>query len=169
MDLESSISIPMRWSNAVLATTIIVMVILVGTIFYIWIRHWPQMIVWLKYLLTIVFVLTIVICIGNVPVRLKVNSEKITLTRLFKPLTIQICEISEVKRIGESDISDSIRTFGSGGLFGYLGRLKSPTLGSYTMYATDLDNLVLIRTSTKTYVFSCSRPNELIEYINLYK
>lgn len=168
MGMESDISIPVRWSTAILATTVVTVLVIAGSGLYLWTLDWPQMMVWLKYLLTVVFVLTIVICAGYTPVRLKANSEKITVTRLFKPIEIPICGIKEMKRIGKSDISDSIRTFGSGGLFGYLGRFKCTALGRYTMYATNLNNLVLIRTDTKTYVFSCSRPDELILHFNKY-
>lgn len=116
-----------------MATTVVTVLVIAGSGLYLWTLDWPQMMVWLKYLLTVVFVLTIVICAGYTPVRLKANSEKITVTRLFKPIEIPICGIKEMKRIGKSDISDSIRTFGSGGLFGYLGRFKCTALGRYTI------------------------------------
>ncbi len=35
------------------------------------------------------------------------------------------------------------------------------------MYATELKNLVLIRTIDRKYVFSCSKREEFIEYIEL--
>ena len=69
--------------------------------------------------------------------------------------------------ISKSDIENSIRRFGSGGLFGYLGLFKSDSLGNYTMYATDLSNLIFIRTSNKKYVFSCSCHKEVVEYVNI--
>lgn len=76
-------------------------------------------------------------------------------------------EIIETKRISKSDIDNSIRTFGSGGLFGYLGLFKNNRLGNYTMYATELNNLIFIRTCNKKYVFSCSHSKEVVEYINI--
>ena len=167
MGMESDISIPVRWSTAILATTVVTVLVIAGSGLYLWTLDWPQMMVWLKYLLTVVFVLTIVICAGYTPVRLKANSEKITVTRLFKPIEIPICGIKEMKRIGKSDISDSIRTFGSGGLFGYIGRFKNSRLGHYRMYATELKNLLFIRTDdNKRYVFSCVRSEEFVAYVN---
>ena len=34
------------------------------------------------------------------------------------------------------------------------------------MYATELNNLILVHTRGKKYVFSCSRPQEFVEFIN---
>lgn len=76
MGMESDISIPVRWSTAILATTVVTVLVIAGSGLYLWTLDWPQMMVWLKYLLTVVFVLTIVICAGYTPVRLKANSEK---------------------------------------------------------------------------------------------
>ena len=101
------------------------------------------------------------------PIRLKANDEKVTVRRLFGSLEIPLNEVIETRRIFKSDINGSIRTFGSGGLFGYLGRFKNDRLGNYTMYATELNNLILVRTSNKKYVFSCSRPQEFVEFVNL--
>jgi len=122
---------------------------------------------WLKYLLTIILLATVIIGVGYMPIRLKANDEKITVRRLFGPLEVPVNEVIEARRISKSDIDNSIRTFGSGGLFGYLGRFKNDRLGNYTMYATELNNLILIRTSNKKYVFSCSRSKEFVEYVNL--
>ena len=56
MGFESnSISIPFHWSGGILAITIVVSIILVGTGFYIASLNWPTVMLWLKYLLIIVF------------------------------------------------------------------------------------------------------------------
>ena len=100
------------------------------------------------------------------PIRLKANDEKIKVVRLFGSLKVPLNEVVEIRRISYSDIDNSISTFGSGGLFGYLGRFKNNRLGNYTMYATELNNLILIRTNNKKYVFSCSRSKEFVDYVN---
>ena len=103
------------------------------------------------------------------PMRLKANDEKVTVRRLFGSLEIPLNEVIDTRRIFKSEIDGSIRTFGSGGLFGYLGRFKNDRLGNYTMYATELNNLILVRTNNKKYVFSCSCPQEFVEFVNLQK
>lgn len=166
MDLGSSgISVPFHWSGDVLAVTIVTLVVLMGSGFYLESLKWPLVMLWLKYLLIIVFLATIVIGVGYMPMQLKADDEKITVRRLFGSLKITRNGIMEIRQVGRSDIANSIRIFGSGGLFGYLGRFKNDRLGSYTMYATDLNHLIYIRTSSKKYVFSCSCPKEFIEYV----
>lgn len=168
MDLEDNyISLPFNWSGGVWAVTIVTLVVLAGTGFYLESLQWPRSMLWLKYLLTIILLTTVIVGVGYMPIRLKANDEKVTVRRLFGSLEIPLNEVIETRRIFKSDINGSIRTFGSGGLFGYLGRFKNDRLGNYTMYATELNNLILVRTSNKKYVFSCSRPQEFVEFVNL--
>ena len=168
MDLENNyISLPFNWSGGVWAVTIVTLVVLAGAGFYLESLQWPRSMLWLKYLLTIILLTTVIAGVGYMPMRLKANDEKVTVRRLFGSLEIPLNEVIETRRIFKSDINGSIRTFGSGGLFGYLGRFKNDRLGNYTMYATELNNLILVRTSNKKYVFSCSRPQEFVEFVNL--
>ena len=159
---HEGISAIFHWSGGVLSITIVVLLVLVGSVFFVW----PCPILWLRYLLIIIFIASIIVGLGYMPIRLEVNNKQITLKRLFGPLEIPINTIVEINQIPKSEINGSIRTFGSGGFFGYLGQFKNNRLGNYTMYATELNNLMLIRTNNKTYVFSCTRAKELIKYIN---
>lgn len=168
MDLENNyISLPFNWSGGVWAVTIVTLVVLAGTGFYLESLQWPRSMLWLKYLLTIILLTTVIAGVGYMPIRLKANDEKVTVRRLFGSLEIPLHEVIDTRRIFKSEIDGSIRTFGSGGLFGYLGRFKNDRLGNYTMYATELNNLILVRTNNKKYVFSCSRPQEFVEFVNL--
>ena len=49
----------------------------------------------------------------------------------------------------------------------YIGRFRNNKLGNYSMYVTDMNNLILVRTGNKKYVFSCSRPQEFVGFVNL--
>lgn len=168
MDTENkNISIPFHWSGSVRAITLVTLIVLIGTGLYLETKIWPEGMLWLKYLLRTVISGTILIGLGYMPIRLKANNEKITVSRLFGSLTIPVDEILEAGILQKTDINDSIRLFGSGGLFGFLGLFKNTRLGKYTMYATDLDHLLFIRTRNRKYVFSCSRSEELLEYIDL--
>lgn len=164
---NKNISVPFHWSGSVRAITMVTLIVLIGTGFYLETKIWPEGILWLKYLLITVISGTILIGLGYMPIRLKADNEKITVSRLFGPLKIPVDEITETRILQESDISYSIRLFGSGGLFGFLGLFKNTSLGKYTMYATDLNHLLFIRTRNKKYVLSCSRSKDLLEYINL--
>ncbi len=127
--------------------------------------RWPTEVLWLKYLLLLVFLITVLGLLGYMPIRLKAGRDKIAVSRLFGALEIPLSEVTSVVPISKSYIDGSIRTFGSGGAFGYLGRFKNKTLGRYTMYATELKHLVLVRTRQKKYVFSCTRSQEFVAYV----
>lgn len=167
MDLENSgFSVPFHWSAGVVAITIVSLAILTGSGFVTTaLLDWPNEMLWLKYLLLAIFSTTIIGVAGYCPIRLMANHEKITVNRWFGALEIPLNEVTGVIQISKSDIADSIRTFGSGGLFGFLGRFHNGRLGHYTMYATDLKNLVLICTAKKKYVFSCSEAQDFVDYI----
>ena len=168
MGLENNcISVPFHWSTGVLAITIVTLLFVAGGAFYIMSIKFPAEMLWFKYLMMAVFSITVIVGMSYAPIRLKANDKKITVKMLFHSRKIPLSDVTGVKRISEFDTSNSLRTFGSGGLFGYLGRFKNDKLGSYNMYATELNNLILVRSSNKNYVFSCSRPNEFIEFVNL--
>ena len=122
---------------------------------------------WLKYLLIIVFFIAIIVGVGYMPIRLKADNGKIMVKNLFGSPQILLSEVVEVVRISKSDINGSIKTFGSDGFFGYIWRFRNNKLGNYSMYVTDMNNLILVRTGNKKYVFSCSRPQEFVEFVNL--
>ncbi|CCZ09554.1 putative uncharacterized protein [Odoribacter sp. CAG:788] len=164
---NNSISVPFHWSGGVWAVTIVTLIVFAGAGFYIASLNWPTVMLWLKYLLTIVLLTTVIAGVSYTPIRLKANDKKITVSRLLGSLEVSLNEVIETRRISKSDIDNSIQTFGSGGLFGYLGRFKNGKLGSYTMYATDLNNLIFVHTNNKNYVLSCSRPQEFVKYVNL--
>ena len=140
--------------------------VLVGTGFYLESLNCPTSMLWLNYLILLIIIATFIVGVGYMPIRLKANDEKIKVVRLFGSLKVPLNEVVEIRRISYSDIDNSISTFGSGGLFGYLGRFKNNRLGNYTMYATELNNLILIRTNNKKYVFSCSCSKEFVDYVN---
>lgn len=92
MGFESnSISIPFHWSGGILAITIVVSIILVGTGFYIASLNWPTVMLWLKYLLIIVFFIAIIVGVGYMPIRLKADNGKIMVKKLirFAPNTVE--------------------------------------------------------------------------------
>lgn len=157
------ISFPCTWSMGVTAITAITIIILVASTYFIWTDDFPSSMLWLKYTLVVIFIATIIGGLGYMPIRLTIGNDKIILHRLFGTINIPIKDIIAIKAIPNSETAFSIRIFGSGGLFGYLGKFKNKILGNYTMYATNVNELILIRTDRKTYVFSCKNRAEFIE------
>ncbi len=97
------------------------------------------------------------------PQHYMVYENSIQIKRFFKPIEIQFDKIIEIKSLEKNELSGSIRLFGSGGLFGYFGRFSNKKLGTYFLYAGNLENLLLIKTDKKVYVISPLNSNEFIE------
>lgn len=166
MKRNSTRNYPCHWSAGITVLTSIVVIALIISGCYIWTGEIPSFMIWLKYALIIVFIATIIGTLAFMPIRLTVRSDKITLHRLIGAIHIPFKDIKEVKAISKSETSGSIRLFGSGGLFGYLGKFRNRRLGNYTMYATNLNELIYIRTDRKIYVFSCKNHYELMEILS---
>lgn len=166
MALEYNVfSSPFRWSGTTIIITLAALALLAGACVFLKVYKWPTALLWFKCLLIIVFLSTVVIGVGFMPIKLTANENIVSVKRLFGALTIPRSEIVESRELLKPEIVKSVRTFGSGGLFGYLGHFSNSIIGEYTMYATDLDHLVLIRTHNRVFVFSCSNPQEFIDYL----
>jgi hypothetical protein len=70
----------------------------------------------------------------------------IAISRPIGDITIHVPDILEIRAIKETELEGTTRVFGDGGLFGYFGHYHSPNLGDMQWYATNKNNLVIIRT-----------------------
>lgn len=162
MRTKSITTFPCLWSIEVTFLTAITVIILVISVYFVWTNE----LIWLKYTLIIICLATIIGVLLLMPLRLTIESNKIALHRLIGSIHIPFKDIIELKAIPNSETAYSIRLLGSGGLCGYLGKFRNKKLGHYTMYATNLNELILIRTNRKAYVFSCKNRDKFIEFFN---
>lgn len=162
MKTKSIITFPCPWSMGVTFLTAITVIILVISVYVVWTNE----LIWLKYMLIIICLATIIGVLLLMPVRLTIERNKIALHRFIGSIHIPFEDIIELKAIPNSETAYSIRLLGSGGSCGYLGKFRNKKLGYYTMYATNLNELILIRTNRKAYVFSCKNRDEFIESFN---
>lgn len=162
METKSITTFPCPWSMGVTFWTAITVIILSISTYYVWTNE----LIWLKYTLIIIFLATIIGVLLLMPLRLTIENNKIILHRLIGSIHIPLKDIIELRGIPNSETAYSIRLFGSGGLCGYLGKFRNEKLGNYTMYATNLNELILIRTDRKAYVFSCKNRDKFIESFN---
>jgi hypothetical protein len=94
-----------------------------------------------------------------------VSGDRLTIDRLLRPVEIPLASIQSVELLPADSLGGSMRTLGSGGLFGYYGRFHNRTLGSFRMYATRGDGYVLVR-AAQTYVLTPDSPGRFVEAIN---
>lgn len=117
--------------------------------------------------LNILMLPTMLICEGYAPQRLEIGHDHITILRRYKSVTIYANEVHSVERLPDNAMRWAIRTGGVGGLFGFYGNYRTHAIGSFTLYATQFDNLFLITLlNGKKIVISCSEPEKMQEFQN---
>ena len=101
-----------------------------------------------EMMLFMVFFLPIVLVIAYLlaPKQYEVSDNELVFVNNFGKKVILKNNIDKVNAITKTDLGFAIRTFGSGGLFGYYGMFRSKNLGKMRWFCTRKDNLVLIET-----------------------
>ncbi|MBP7478289.1 MAG: PH domain-containing protein [Chitinophagales bacterium] len=70
----------------------------------------------------------------------------LTINRPLGNIEISLAEIKEIMLLDKFNMLGTIRTFGSGGLFGYYGKFYIPKLGHVNMFCTQRIHQILIVT-----------------------
>ena len=86
-----------------------------------------------------------------------VVDDKLLVHRLGWSTTFDLAEL-EAAEYSPGATMGSIRTFGIGGLFGFIGRFRNSMLGNYRAYATDSDHTVVLRFRDATVVVTPDDP-----------
>lgn len=88
------------------------------------------------------------------PLGLIVDDEYIAVKKLVGRVVIKKSDILSITPVEGAVVRRSARLAGSNGVFGYWGKYRSRAIGSYTLYATNLDRLALIETAKKKYIIN---------------
>jgi Ca2+/Na+ antiporter len=95
------------------------------------------------------------------------SSDKLLIHRMIKDVEIDRNNIQSVQEIDESQVKNSLRTFGVGGFFGSFGKFWNGTLGKMTWYVTRKNNLVLVETKDqKKIILTPDKPEEFVAFFN---
>ncbi|RFS20116.1 hypothetical protein DVR12_20585 [Chitinophaga silvatica] len=117
----------------------------------------------------IILAVSILVTFGYSPRYYSITEDAIIIKRIFSDISIPFEDVVNISIIEKSAIRGSLRVFGSGGLFGYLGIFRSSNLGKYQMWSTNCETLVLIECMNKKIVISPSDNNDFIEEFNRKK
>lgn len=99
------------------------------------------------------------------PNNYSVSPDKLLIHRVFKDVEINRNNIQSVQEIDESQVKNSLRTFGVGGFFGSFGRFWNSKLGKMTWYVTRKNNFVLVETKDqKKIILTPDMPEEFVAY-----
>ena len=109
----------------------------------------------------IIFGIVAIWVLLTMPRYLLLDDKSIVITHPIGQTVILKSDIIEVRAVERSDIRGSIRLFGSGGFFGWFGIFRNSKFGTYRLYCGQLENLYLVKTLTKKYIISSSKPIEL--------
>lgn len=96
---------------------------------------------------------------------LVLTDKELIVVRRGKSVSIPFTSIKDVYN---GSVYRSIRVFGSGGMFGYLGIFRNPDIGYYRAMAGDLSESFFVITDRKKYLLSCKNYLELIEKLESY-
>lgn len=156
-----------KWNAQVIVITVICMVILAGVALMTAFAATPDHI-WLEYGLGVGF-MVIVVTFAHTPRYLSIDRDRIVCKKMIGSVEIPVSMVISMEAIPPAVLKGSIRIFGSGGMFGYLGRFRNRAVGPYTMYATSSRNLLMVKTIARTYVFSCSKRDDFKEFFDNIK
>ncbi len=107
----------------------------------------------------ILLLLATLYCSSYSPVYIEVTEDALLIKRVFGTVVIHRKDIIAINAYKSYC---SIRKFGSGGLFGYLGWFYNSEIGNYFSYSTDENSQILIITKQRKYVISCEKREELL-------
>lgn len=109
----------------------------------------------------IIFGIVAVWVLLTMPRYLLLDDKSIVITHPIGQSVILKSDIIEVRAVERSELRGSIRLFGSGGFFGWFGIFRNNKFGTYRLYCGQLENLYLVKTLTKKYIISSSKPIKL--------
>jgi len=108
-------------------------------------------------------ILTPLIAVIYAPTVYRVTPNAVLLDRFMGPVKIKRSEIDSVEEVDTQYLSHSLRTWGSGGMFGYYGYFWSKKNGSFFAMSKSRKNLVLIKTKAgKKFIVSPMKPDAFI-------
>ncbi len=94
-----------------------------------------------------------------------IEAGRVRVERRLWPLEIPLRDVRAAEALPEGALGGSVRTWGSGGVFGYYGRFWSRRLGRYRLYATRASGLVRLVTARETWVLSPEPPGRFVEEV----
>ena len=91
-----------------------------------------------------------------------ISDRHVTIHHLFFNRRLPLQKLTSVA-IDPGAMAFSVRTFGIGGLGGYIGWFRNERLGSYQAYVTDAANMVVLVFGKRAVVISPARPADFVD------
>lgn len=133
-----------KWAKVITISVAILYAFIIGLQFFIF----KTVVVAVPIISAVVLILIYFVAFAYKPIEYSLTDTQLIIHRLFKDVKIDREQIRDVALLDKENIRWAIRTFGSGGLFGYFGKFSNKKLGAMTWYATRKDRTVLVRTKS---------------------
>ena len=104
------------------------------------------------------------------PQSIIVDNTALVIRKFIGSRRIDAGNISSISLINYDDMNVTFRLFASGGFWGFLGYFFSFRYKVLRLYATNLDNLLLIKTNSgKKIVISPENPDKVVSLVTQFK
>lgn len=152
------------WSSGLIVMTIVTLIITIGAIIllcYSFMAHSY----FFSYRVTfgvasVVLVVAMLISLALMPKGISKTSDKLMVHLLVKDIEIPIRDIEKISSYPYKE--KTIRVFGIGGLFGYVGLFENESIGKFDSYVTDFKkSYVIKRKNKRPIVVTVANPNVL--------
>ncbi len=118
---------------------------------------------WELLIIIVVLAVLLGLCLWYRPKFYTLDAEGLHIHRQGGAVDIPLSTITEVKFIEKKELGFGMRMIGVGGFFGYYGNFKYKTIGPATLYATDMDKIVIVKTKEgKTILIT---PEDLPDFL----
>jgi hypothetical protein len=156
-------TVKVKWSILVKIITVVALAILFIAEYSL-MRSLFYSINWLLLIAAILVPGSVFYFILNAPRYLELTESHLILHKVMGKLSLTFDQISNIE--GYKPDGSEIRLFGSGGIFGFTGKFKNATIGSYQSYVGNYKQAFLIQTkSGKKYMFSCENKDFIIDIV----
>jgi Bacterial PH domain len=95
----------------------------------------------------------------------EVTHKSIKINRLIRSKQIDFSTIKNVYKVKNDDLGFMIRTFGNGGIFGFMGFYKSQIYGNMRLFGTQQRNYVIVETNLTKYVLTPDEPFDFVKSV----
>lgn len=152
-----------KWGLSVKIITVTGVVLLLGAMYLLTFSLFRSK-DWITLIPVIIILGLLVYYAWEAPLSLELTDSCFILHKPAGRFTIDIDQISEIEIYKPARFE--IRLLGSGGMFGYIGKFKNATIGTYQSFVGDYAQSFRIQTKDgKNYVFSCNNRDLMVDAI----
>jgi hypothetical protein len=161
--MNNDIKKPVKWGTPVWWITITALVVVAIAEYYA-IAAWFHSKNWIILAVSVGILLFFLCFLLESPCAIELKNKELILHKLRGKFVIAYDQIVDVSYY-KPDRSET-RCFGSGGVFGFIGKFNNAKIGHYQSYVCNYSQAFLIQTKRgRKYVFSCENRELIVEAI----